>query len=643
VALIGNPNCGKTTLFNALTGANQFVGNWPGVTVEKKEGMLRGHKDVRVLDLPGIYSLTPYAPEEVVARDALTRGAPPDAVLNIVDGTQLERSLYLTLQLLELRLPVIVAVNCADVLRRRGDRFSPETLSRALGCPVVGISALKGEGLGKLISMLNDAMCSAPPPRRFAPAPQGGHPDGRRSFLRDRTDILCSCQDAPLGGPVPTALARDVRAEGMVRSTKSSDTAIAARYDFIEAIVAQCLVKSGKKEFSQRLDDIFLNRWLALPIFVLVMFLVYYVSVSGVGAWAAGWVESILDLAGRGLEALLLRWQAAPWLRALAIDGLWTGVGTLIGFVPQLMLLFGCLAFLEGCGYLARIAFVLDCLLRRFGLSGKCFMPMLLATGCGVPAILACRAIDCPRERRVTAVACTFMPCSAKLPVIALIAGVMFGGAWWMAPLAYFMGFGAVILTAWLSAHIRPSRKKSQQTAFVLELPDYRLPSLPNLLRSVWTRTFSFLKKAGSVILLSAVFVWFLSSVKWENGGFAFAESLSRGLLAGFGRALAPLFRPLGFGQWQAVVATATAFIAKENAVATLGILYNGNIAAGFTPVSALSFLVFNLLCAPCVAAISALRRELGSAKRTLAAVAWQCALAYGAAWAVFAVGNLLI
>jgi len=602
VALIGNPNCGKTTLFNALTGASQFVGNWPGVTVEKKEGTLRGHKDVRVLDLPGIYSLTPYSPEEVVAREALTSPLPPDAVLNIIDGTQLERSLYLTMQLLELRLPVVVAVNCADVLRRRGDRFSPEKLSRALGCPVVGISALRGEGLGALLRALED---------------------------------ICR-------GGIHAARTCNINSGGM-NAAPTDERIIAQRYDFIEAIVAQCLVKSNKKEFSQRLDDVLLNRWLALPIFVLVMFLVYYVSVSGVGAWAAGGVEGVLDLAGRGLEALLLRWQAAPWLCALMIDGLWAGVGTLVGFVPQMLLLFGCLSLLEGCGYLARIAFVLDSLLRRFGLSGKCFMPMLLATGCGVPAILACRAIDCPRERQITAVSCTFMPCSAKLPVIALIAGVMFGGGWWMAPLAYFAGFGAVVLTAWLSARLGPGRKKSRQTAFVLELPDYRLPSLPSLLRSVWTRTFSFLKKAGSVILLSSMAVWFLSSVKREGGQLAFAESLSRGLLADFGRALAPLFKPLGFGQWQAVVATFTAFIAKENAVATLGILYNGNIAAGFTPASALSFLIFNLLSAPCVAAVSALRRELGSTKRTLAAVAWQCALAYGAAWVVYAVGMVVV
>ena len=592
-ALIGNPNCGKTTLFNALTGASQFVGNWPGVTVEKKEGTLRGHKDVRILDLPGIYSLSPYSPEEIVARDALTGENPPDAVLNIVDGTHLERNLYLTMQLLELGLPVIVAVNCADTLKRRGDRFSPEKLSRALGCPVVEISALRGYGLGKLVNLLKGLGAGG-----WHAAPTASH------------------------------------------SSASDERRIAERYDYIEIAVRQCLQKSGRRDFSQRVDDVLLHRWLALPIFAGVMFLVYYVSVSGAGAWAAGVLEGILDTLGRGLEGLLLRWDTAPFLRALIIDGLWAGAGTVVGFVPQMLLLFGCLAFLEGCGYLARIAFVLDCLFRRFGLSGKCFMPMLLATGCGVPAILATRAIDDPHERRATAVTCTFLPCSAKLPIIALIAGAMFGGAWWMAPLSYFAGFGAVILSAFL---MRKRRGKSAGGGFVLELPDYRLPSAKNLLRNVWNRTFSFLKKAGSVILLSAMAVWFLSSVKWEGGRFAFAESLSNGLLADFGRALEWLFRPLGFGQWQAVVATATAFIAKENAVATLGILYNGNIANGFTPVSALSFLIFNLLCAPCVAAVSALRRELGSVKRTLAAVGYQCALAYGAAWVVYTVGEILI
>ena len=587
-ALIGNPNCGKTTLFNALTGASQFVGNWPGVTVEKKEGVLKGHKDVRILDLPGIYSLTPYSPEEIVARDALTGPAPPDTVINIVDGTHLERSLYLTMQLLELGLPLILAVNCADVLRRRGDRFSPETLSRALGCPVVEISALKGEGLGALVRTLNA--------------------QGTRH-----------------------------KAQGGPRALNDDERLIAERYDYIEIAVRQCLTKSGKKEFSQRVDDLLLHRWLALPIFAAVMFLVYYISVSGPGAWIAGALEGLLEGLGRGLEALLLRWEVMPWLRALVIDGLWAGAGTLLGFVPQMVLLFGCLAFLEGCGYLARIAFVLDCLFRRFGLSGKCFMPMLLATGCGVPAILATRAIDDPRERRVTAVACTFLPCSAKLPIVALIAGALFNGAWWMAPLAYFAGFGAIILSAFLMGGGRKT-----QGGFVLELPDYRLPRLANLARGVWSRTSSFLKKAGSVILLSAMGVWFLSSVKWAGGRFAFAESLSSGLLADFGRALAPLFKPLGFGQWQAVVATFTAFIAKENAVSTLGILYNGNIAAGFTPVSALSFLIFNLLCAPCVAAVSALRRELGSLKRTLGAVGFQCALAYAVSFLFYTAGNVL-
>lgn len=589
IALIGNPNCGKTTLFNALTGANQFVGNWPGVTVEKKEGLLKSDRDVRILDLPGIYSLTPYSPEEIVARDALTHN-PPDAVLNIVDGTHLERNLYLTMQLLELDLPVIVAVNCADVLRRRGDRFSPELLAHALGCPVAEISALKGQGLGMLIPLLK-------------------HPPVRRSPRRN------------------SPVYRDEEAE------------IAARYDAIEQIVALCLKKSGKREVSQRLDDVLLHRWLALPIFVLVMFLVYYLSVSGPGAWAADTLEHALELAGRGLESLLLRWQAAPWLRALIMDGLWAGLGTLLGFVPQMVLLFGCLAFLEGCGYLARIAFVLDCLLRRFGLSGKCFMPMLLATGCGVPAILSTRAIDDPHERRVTAITCTFLPCSAKLPLISLVAGAMFDGAWWLAPLAYFTGFGAIILSAFL---LRGKKDKRVPHGFLMELPDYRLPAASNLLREVHSRTGSFLKKAGSVIMLSVLVVWFLSNIQWIGSGFAFADRLSDGLLAEMSRSIAWLLRPLGFGQWQAAAATATAFIAKENAVSTLGILYHGNIAAGFTRASALSFLMFNLLCSPCVAALSALRRELGSIKRTLAAMAYQCAFAYVIAFLVYQAGRFI-
>ncbi len=587
VALIGNPNSGKTTLFNALTGANQFVGNWPGVTVEKKEGSLRSDKAVRILDLPGIYSLTPFSPEEIVARDALTH-APPDIVLNIVDGTHLERNLYLTMQLLELGLPVVVAVNCADVLRRRGDKFSAKTLERTLCCPVVAISAISGEGLGQLMPLLKQ------------PA------------------------------KIKTTAHRQL-------AYLSQEDAIAARYDRIEQAVAQCMQKSGKREVSQQLDRLLLHRVLALPIFAVIMVLVYYISVSGVGAWASNAIEQLLNTVGRALESLLLHWQVLPWLRALVIDGLWAGVGTVVGFVPQMLLLFGCLAFLESCGYLARIAFVLDCLLRQFGLSGKCFMPMLLATGCGVPAILATRAIDSPHERRVTAVTCTFLPCSAKLPIIALVAGAMFGGAWWLAPFAYFIGFAAIIFSAFV---LNKTHNKAQaRHSFVLELPDYRMPTAKNLLRSVWSRTAAFLKKAGSVILLSSLLVWFLSSVAWKDNRFMLSAGLSQGLLASFGRMLAPLFRPLGFGQWQAVVATVTAFIAKENAVSTLGILYHGNIAAGFTQLSALSFLIFNLLCAPCVAAVSALRRELGSIKRTLAAVGYQCALAYAVAFLVYTAG----
>jgi len=626
VALIGNPNSGKTTLFNALTGANQFTGNWPGVTVEKKEGRLRGDKSVRILDLPGIYSLTPFSPEEIVARDALTGEAPPGAVLNIVDGTNLERNLYLTLQLLELGLPVIVAVNCADVLRKRGDVFRADTLAMLLGCPVVEISALKGFGLGELIGLLKDT-CKYKPPATPATSlpPYRGASDGKR------TSAIVKIP--PVGGMS--------RSDRGVQQRKDSEAAIAARYDRIEAIAKLCLRKSGKKEFSQRVDDLLLNRWLALPIFVLLMFLVYYVSVAGLGSRLAESAAQGIDAFGRALEALLLRWDVLPWLRALAIDGLLAGAGTVLGFVPQMALLFACLAFLEGCGYLARIAFILDCLLRRFGLSGKCFMPMLLATGCGVPAILSTRAIDSTRERKITAVTCTFLPCSAKLPVIALMAGAFFGGAWWLSPLCYLIGAAAILLSSILLQLIKKT-PKALAVPQVLELPPYRLPSLKNLARNVWDRTFSFVKKAGSVILLSAMGVWFLSSVAWEGGRFVPARSLSQGLLAELGRALEWLFRPLGFGQWQAVVATLTAFVAKENAVSTLGILYSGHIERGFTPLSAFSFLIFNLLSMPCVAAVSALRREMGSAGRTLLAVGYQCAFAYAAAFLVYQAGQFL-
>ena len=597
IALIGNPNCGKTTLFNALTGSNQTVGNWPGVTVEKKEGRLkgaasgsRGSGALRILDLPGIYTLTPFSPEEAVAREALTR-TPPSLVLNIVDGTSLERNLYLTMQLLELGLPMVVAVNCVDAMKKRGDHFSPERLARALGCPVVGISALRGFGLGELIRAL---------------------------------------KIQPMPGRLPCKI------------PQNEELAIAARYDCIEAITRQCLRKGTKREFSTIIDDIVLNRYLALPIFVLVMFGVYYIAVSGPGAWLAEGLLRWQEAFTHWLGARLAHWQVNAFLQSLLLEGILAGVGKVLGFVPQLLLLFGCLAFLGDCGYLARIAFLLDCLLRRFGLSGKCFMPMLLATGCGVPAILSTRGIDDERERRVTAITCTFLPCSAKLPMIALFAGTLFGGAWWLAPAAYFIGAASILFSAKLLTRLKLFSRSGAQSPFILELPPYRMPSVVSLARNIWDHTASFLKKASTVILLSALLVWLLSAISFQDGRFVLAQGMSEGLLARFGKALAFIFAPLGFGTWQAVAATATALIAKENAVSTLGILYGASLAQAFSPVGGLAFLLFNLLCAPCVAAIFALRRELGSARLTFLAVCYQCAFAYIIAMAAYWAGTLL-
>jgi len=587
IALIGNPNSGKTTLFNKLTGQSQFVGNWPGVTVEKKQGSLRLSPDMHIVDLPGIYSLTPFSPEEVVARDFLQSGE-ASLVLNIVDGTNLERNLYLTMQLLALNLPMVVAVNCVDVLRKRGDIFSAKALSQALGCPVIEISALRGVGIDQL-------------------------------------------QKELIGFE---ALAY---VQGVL--TEHSEATIAARYAHIEQIIRRCLRKSTKPDISQRIDNVLLHKWLALPIFIFVMFVVYWVAVSGPGAWASGLAEGFVHGLGNVLADALFRMNASTWLAELMLDGVLAGAGMVLSFVPQLLMVFLCLGLLEACGYFSRVAFMLDVLLRKFGLSGKCFMPMLLATGCSVPAILATRAIDCPNERRATAITCSFLPCSAKLPVIALFAGVLFGGAWWLAPLMYFVGMIAMLGSAFILTRMFKSPTAAAQQAFVLELTPYRLPSLKNLMRSTWQRTFSFIKKAGSVILLSGVFVWLLS-----------------GVMEPMGQAIAWVFVPLGFGTWQATIATITAFAAKENAVATLGVLYGaGGIATAFTPAAGLSFLLFNLLSMPCVAAVSALHRELeppqtckyfrgsqGKTKHTLTAIGYQCVLAYAVAGATYWAMNFL-
>ena len=561
IALVGNPNSGKTTLFNALTGQRQFVGNWPGVTVQVKQGKLRGQPNTMLLDLPGIYSLTSLAPEEAVACDALVNH-PPDVVLNIVDGTNLQRNLYLTLQLLALGVPVVVAVNCADVLRKRGDVFSVAALARELDCPVVEISALRGQGMDRLMEKM-------------------------------RADLHPPLQ---------------------VQKSKSAADA----YARIERITRRCMRPSGKPNLTERIDNLVLHKWLALPLFVLVMTAVYYLAAAGPGAWLGGQTEGAIAVLGQVLPN--------TWLGALLREGVLGGAGMLFGFVPQLMMVFLCLSVLEASGYLSRVAFLLDALLRKFGLSGKCFMPMLLATGCSVPAILATRAIDCPRERRVVAATCSFLPCSAKLPIIALMANRAFGGAWWLAPLMYFVCAVAMLGSAKFAAFFEkkaPAGCKSFRCAlseskqnFTLEMPQYRLPRGRDIWRSAWRRTIEFMKKAGSVIVLSGMFVWLLSAV-----------------MEPMGSAIAWIFLPLGFGFWQAAVATLTAFAAKENAVATLGVL---GATTMFTPVQAMSFLLFNLLSMPCVAAVAALRRELGNAKHTLMALGWQCAVAYVVAGSVY-------
>ena len=554
IALVGNPNSGKTTLFNALTGQRQFVGNWPGVTVQVKQGKLRGQLNTLLLDLPGIYSLTPLAPEEAVACDALVNH-PPDIVLNIVDGTNLQRNLYLTMQLLELGLTVIVAVNCADVLRKRGDVFLAAMLARELGCPVVEISALRGDGVDRL------------------------------------AQVLCrGC------APAQPASKMKIRGRAGARPLQVAET-----YCRIEEITRRCFRPGSRVSMTERMDNLVLHRWLALLLFMLVMTGVYYLAAAGPGTWLGGWIESAITVLG----------QAMPdtWLGVLVREGVLGGAGMLLGFVPQLMMVFLCLSVLEASGYLSRVAFLLDAILRKFGLSGKCFMPMLLATGCSVPAILATRAIDCPRERRITAATCSFLPCSAKLPIIALMANSVLGGAWWLAPLMYFVGAAVMLGSAWLLKRCGRPRTAAPASDFLLEMPQYRLPSGRDIWRSAWRRTAEFMKKAGSVIVLSGVFVWLLG-----------------GVLQPVGDAIAWLFVPLGFGFWQAAVATLTAFVAKENAVATLGVL---GAAAMFTPASGMSFLLFNLLSMPCVAAVAALWRELGSARRTVLAVVWQCGVAY--------------
>ena len=676
IALVGNPNSGKTTLFNALTGSNQFVGNWPGVTVEKKEGRLKDDKDVTVTDLPGIYSLSPYTLEEVVARNYLISQR-PDAILNIVDGTNLERNLYLSTQLMELGIPVVMAINMMDVVKKNGDQINTKILSERLGCEVVSISALKGEGIKEAsskaarLARMNDA---ASPVHEFAPEVEAA--------LDEIETMLTEVPEEQKRFYAIKLFERDDKIEEQLKHVPEVEDIIAAvekeydddaesiitneRYNYITSVIRDSLVKSRKEKLttSDKIDRIVTNRWLALPIFAAVMWIVYYVSVSTVGAWATDWandglfgdgfrlfgmdVPGIPVIIGNALDAV----NCAGWLQSLILDGIVAGVGAVLGFVPQMLVLFIFLAFLEACGYMARVAFIMDRIFRKFGLSGKSFIPMLIGTGCGVPGIMASRTIENDRDRKMTIMTTTFIPCGAKLPIIALIAGALFGGASWVAPSAYFVGIAAIICSGII---LKKTRMFAGEPApFVMELPAYHMPTVGNVLRSMWERGWSFIKKAGTIILLSTIFIWFTSNFGLADGRFGMVEDLSDGFLAMIGRGIAWIFAPLGWGDWKSAVAAITGLVAKENVVGTFGILYGfaevaedgaevwGTLASSMTAVAAYSFLVFNLLCAPCFAAMGAIKREMNNAKWFWFAIGYQTLLAYAVSLCVFQFGSLL-
>lgn len=758
IALAGNPNSGKTTLFNSLTGSNQFVGNWPGVTVEKKEGKLKKHSGVILTDLPGIYSLSPYTLEEVVARNYLI-GERPDAVLNIVDGTNLERNLYLTTQLTELGIPVVIAVNMMDVVRRNGDKINFSELSRELGCRVVEISALKGEGVMEAAQAAIDAAKSAKtlPRHTFSGVVEHAlahieeaavhHMPAEQQrwyavkiFERDEK-VLEQLQLKP---DLLSHIEQDIRAAEEECDDDAESIITNERYGYIASLMESCYrkKKAGMLTTSDKIDRVVTNRWAALPIFAAVMFVVYFLSVSTVGAWATDWandgvfgdgwhlfgigsaayeeaaeayvepgaIKDAFEAAAEaaeldpaeakeltataylydddgnvekeipvtyssylaaseaeepdpadygvwvpGIPVLLGNWlesiRCADWLQGLLLDGIVAGVGAVLGFVPQMLVLFLLLAFLESCGYMARIAFVMDRIFRKFGLSGKSFIPMLIGTGCGVPGIMASRTIENERDRRMTIMTTTFIPCGAKLPIIALIAGALFQGAWWVAPSAYFVGIAAIILSGVM---LKKTRMFAGEPApFVMELPAYHWPTAGNLLHSMWERGWSFIKKAGTIILLATILVWFASNFGWADGSFGMVE-MNDSILAAIGSAICVIFVPLGWGNWQGAVATITGLIAKENVVGTFGVLFGGfdevaengwqiwnNMKAVFTPLAAYSFLVFNLLCAPCFAAMGAIKREMNNGKWTAFAIAYQCGFAYAAALIVYQLGML--
>ena len=671
IALAGNPNCGKTTLFNALTGSNQFVGHWPGVTVEKKEGKLKGHKDVIITDLPGIYSLSPYTLEEVVARNYILQEK-PDAIINIVDGTNIERNLYLTTQILELGIPVIMAVNMMDIVEKNGDKIHIDKLKKKLGCEVVTISALKGTGITEAA---NRAVSLAQSKKKVTPVHE----------FCDKAEEIISAVEDKLTGVVAEEQKRffaikllekddkiieqmntsvDVSAEIREMENEFDDDTESIitneRYVYISSIIGQCVTKARKDKLttSDKIDRIVTNRWLALPIFAVVMFIVYYVSVSTVGGFVTEWTNDVLfgEIIPPAIESGLNAIGCAAWLQGLILDGIVAGVGAVLGFVPQMLVLFLFLAFLESCGYMARVAFIMDRIFRKFGLSGKSFIPMLIGSGCGVPGVMASRTIENDRDRKMTIMTTTFVPCGAKLPIIAMIAGAFFGNSGWVSTSAYFVGIAAIICSGII---LKKTKMFAGDPApFVMELPAYHWPTVGNVLRSVWERAWSFIKKAGTIILLSTIVLWFLMNFGWEGGSFGMVEELNESILAKIGTAIAWIFAPLGWTKagegWKMAVAAVTGLIAKENVVATFGMLYGfaevaedgaeiwGNLAAAMTPVAAYGFLVFNLLCAPCFAAMGAIKREMNNGKWFWFAIGYQCGLAYIVALCIYQIGTLL-
>ena len=681
IALAGNPNCGKTTLFNSLTGSNQYVGNWPGVTVEKKEGKLKGHEDVIIQDLPGIYSLSPYTLEEVVARGYLV-SEKPDAILNIIDGTNIERNLYLTTQLIELGIPVVMAVNMIDLVRKNGDKIDLHKLSKELGCAAVEISALKGEGCREAAEKAVAAAKAARSgelPHVFTGSVEHaiahieesiqGKVDARflrwyavKLFERDEKVQEELALDKELLAHIEQHIA-DCEAE-MDDDAESIITN--QRYAYISAVVGKSVKKKPRTEnltVSDKVDRVVTNRIFALPIFAVVMFLMYSLSMGksiadggwSIGTFATDWTNDVLfgEIVPNALGGLLESLGIADWLYGLIMDGIVAGVGAVLGFVPQMLVLFFLLSILEDIGYMARVAFIMDRIFRKFGLSGKSFIPMLVGTGCGVPGVMASRTIENERDRRMTIMTTCFIPCGAKMPIIGLFAGALFGGSTWVATSAYFIGFAAIVISGII---LKKTKLFAGDPApFVMELPAYHIPAWGNVLRATWERGWSFIKRAGSVILAATVVLWFLQGFGFENGAFGMVEDQDNSVLAAIAGCISWIFIPLGFGDWRATVASISGLIAKENVVGTFGVLYhyagelseNGDeiwpeVAANFTAISAYSFMIFNLLCAPCFAAMGAIKREMNNGKWTAIAIGYMCLLAYCAALVVYQIGGLI-